>query len=290
MNRVLVEHWSRLDTLGAARGDAVAVAESMRPADGSPGEVRRSASVGARQSYRSCDAVDLLLANRPRSTLAQTLQHAGSGSSSGDSSSIPEEAPWAPSSLRAFSVPSIAQQSPSRASVLAAAVDADRQGAGGGRAVPVHQQRPPPAPSAGAAVSLGQGPLQTVSGALELPPVLEHSAAQDAPAVSGNLGFGQSASAELSVSAAAGGSTFALAGPRTAATGHSVSGGGSSSYNAAKPAGTLATPFRGVSILLPRPPDASSARCPQWDSHLCGAALAANDARWQIVGLTWLPP
>jgi len=248
MNRVLVEHWSRLDTLGAARGDAVAVAESMVPADGAP-EVRRSASVGARQSYRSCDAVDLLLANRPRSTLAQTLQHAGSGSSSGDSSSIPEEAPWAPSSLRAFSVPSIAQQSPSRASALAAAVDADRQGASGcGRAVPLHQQRPPPAPSAGTAVSLGQGPLQlgSVCCASELPPVLEHSAAQDAPAVAGNLGFDQSASAELGVPAAAGTSTFALAGPRMAANGHGVAATGSGSYNAAKPAPTLATPFRGV--------------------------------------------
>ena len=251
MNRVLVEHWSRLDTLGAARGDTVAVAESMRPSDGSQPEVRRSASVGgARHSYRSSDAIDLLLANRPRSTLAQTLQHAGSSGSPSETSSIPEEASWAPTSLRAFSVPSIAQPSQSRASVLAAAVDADRQGSGG-RPIPLHQQRPPPAPSAGAAMSLGQGPLQlgNASGAPELPPVLEHGSSQEHMPVTGDAALDQSSSVEISVSAPAGGSTFALAGPRVAANAHGVAGSSSGSYSGANPASGLATPFRGVSLV-----------------------------------------
>ena len=244
MSRVLAEHWSRLDILGAARGDSIAVAESMRPA-GSTSPVRRSASVGTHPS-RNCDPVDLLLANRRRSTESQASQPIAITGPLAAAASPPEEGLLAQGTLRAFSVPSITHQM--RASALAAAVDADRQHGRGAAAQQLHQQRPPPAPSAGAGVSHGlSGPSGGALAPPELQPVLEHGLAQDAqshPQLSGSDFAANQLSGGCDGALPMAGSTFALAGPRVFASAFSEAA--AAGHVAVHASSATATPFRGA--------------------------------------------
>ena len=245
MSRVLAEHWSRLDTLGAARGDAIAVAASMRPAD-STSPVRRSASVGTWPS-QNCDPIDLLVASRRRSIDSQASQPIAIGAASSAVLSPLDDGCWAQGNMRAFSVPSLTNQL--RTSALAAAVEADRQHGRGAAAQQLHQQRPPPAPSAGAGVSRGH-PTQScgAAGTLELQPVLEHGSAHDAQSTPQLLNDGPASAGQpedecTTAIPAARGSTFAMAGPRVVSA---FSEAGSGGHGAEKNTSSTATPFRGA--------------------------------------------